>query len=172
MPAGNTYKSIATQTLGSAAASVTFSSIPSTYTDLVLIANIKHSFGTTGDVIVDGLQFNNDTGTNYSKTNLQGNGTTAASDRGSNTTGISYVATRSSESYFATNVINIMNYANTTTFKTVLLRGAGNSTSVGTNAQVGLYRSTSAISTVTINATSTFTILAGSTFSLYGVLNA
>jgi hypothetical protein len=167
MPA--TYDKIASQTLGSNQATVTFSSIAGTYTDLVLIANIKHSFGTTGDVIVDGLQFNSDTGTNYSKTNLQGNGTTAASDRGSNMTGISYVATRSSESYFATNIINIQNYSNTTTNKTVLLRGAGNGTSVGTNAQVGLWRNTAAITSVTINATSSFTIQSGSTFTLYGI---
>ena len=165
----STYEKIEAYTIPSNALSYTLSVIPATYTDLVLIANIKHSFGTTGDVIVDGLQFNSDTASNYSKTNLQGNGTTAASDRGSNMTGISYVASRSSESYYATNIINIQNYSNTSTYKTALLRGAGNGTSVGTNAQVGLWRSTAAINSITITATAGYTLQSGTTFTLYGI---
>ena len=168
----STYTPIATTTLGSNQATVTFNSF-SGYTDLVLVANIKHSFGTTGDVFVDGIQFNSDTGTNYSYTRLYGNGTSAGSDRNSNVTGISYDATRSSESYFATNIIQIQNYSNSTTYKTVLVRGnSASGTSVGTEATVGLWRNTAAITSITINATGAYTIQSGSTFTLYGIKSA
>jgi hypothetical protein len=59
--AGNTYVAIAEQTLGTAAASVTFSSIPGTYTDLVLVLSVQDASGNTF-----ALQFNGDTSTNYS----------------------------------------------------------------------------------------------------------
>jgi hypothetical protein len=80
MPAGNTYEAIATQTLGSAAASVTFSSIPGTYTDLVLVVAGTLTTGTENIV----MQFNGDTGSNYSVTSLLGDGSTASSFRSSN----------------------------------------------------------------------------------------
>jgi hypothetical protein len=59
MAAGNTYEAIATQTLGSAAASVTFSSIPGTYTDLVLVVAMEHVTTGTENIV---MQFNGDTG--------------------------------------------------------------------------------------------------------------
>jgi hypothetical protein len=72
-----TYEPIATTTLGSAAADVTFTSISGTYTDLVLVAVTQ--IGSSGDYL--GVQFNSDTGTNYSRTRLSGNGTSASSDK-------------------------------------------------------------------------------------------
>jgi hypothetical protein len=80
----STYTPIATQTLGSAAASVTFSSIPQGYTDLILVINYATS-ASTGNAL---LRFNSDTGSNYSETALIGNGTTATSDRESSVTTI------------------------------------------------------------------------------------
>lgn len=165
-----TYDPIATTTLGSNQATVVFSSISGTYTDLVLVANIKHSFGTTTDVIFEGLQFNSDTGSNYSSTYMFGNGTSAVSTRNTSRAGISIQGTQSSENYFSTNIIQIQNYSNTTTNKTVLVRAsAGSSSNTGAFAGVGLWRSTSAITSITINATSTFTIQSGSSFTLYGI---
>ena len=58
----STYTPIATQTLGSAAASVTFSSIPQGYTDLVLVDNVKSASG-AGDSELD-VRFNGDSGSN------------------------------------------------------------------------------------------------------------
>ena len=170
MAAGNTYEAIATQTLGSAAATVTFSSIPSTYTDLVLVCN----FGTTSVSPSPSLtlQFNGDTGTNYSMTNLRGNGTSAASSRQTSATAMNFT-------YFDANTIieivtaNIMNYSNTTTYKTALGRGNSTSTTApGTQASVGLWRSTSAINSITVLLDTATTYLAGSTFNLFGVKNA
>ena len=73
----STYQPIATNTLGSAAASVTFSSISGAYTDLVLIMNAGSS---TTNADVD-INVNGDTGANYSRTILYGTGSTAGSTR-------------------------------------------------------------------------------------------
>lgn len=166
MAAGNTFTAIATQTLGSAAASVTFSSIPSTYTDLVLVIQGGDTGGDNSYVRVNG-----DTATNYSFTTLNGNGTTAATNRVTNAT-----AFRSSWYAYQTNnmnwngMIHFMNYSNATTYKTMLLRD--NNASTGTEAMVALWRSTSAINSINLYWGSTDTWATGSTFSLYGILAA
>lgn len=167
MAAGNTYTAFATQTLGSAASSVTFSSISGAYTDLVLVCNGKATTGTAGL----GLQFNADTsggGTNYSTTILEGSGAAAASERYASTFNIrigwnAYWDT----TYEGNNIAHIMNYANTTTNKTVLARS--NNAARYTEAMVGLWRSTAAISTVTVIATGGPNFDTGSTFTLYGI---
>ena len=79
--AGSTYTPIATTTLGSAAADVTFSSISSAYTDLFLAINC----GAAG-VTDMGIRFNSDTGSNYSLTYIRGTGSAASSGRASNAT--------------------------------------------------------------------------------------
>ena len=156
----NTYESIATQTLGSAASSVTFSSIPGTYTDLILVCNYSKSAAARLDI-----QFNGDTGNNYSYTRLNGNGTSATSDRVSNFAVIDGGYTNTT---MATSVIQIMNYSNTTTNKTTLIRA--NSTAEGTGAFVGLWRNTAAINSIVLGGSNN--LQAGSTISLYGVKNA
>jgi hypothetical protein len=164
-----TYEPIATTTLGSAAATVTFSSIPGTYTDLVIIAS--------GTVSVDNyggwLQINSDTASNYSWTDLSGNGTTAQSNRGSSVGNTSnyYAGPKQGWSNTSPNVtiLNIFNYANTTTNKTWISRTANASSTGGTEATVGLYRSTSAITSITLGVQSTGTYGSGSTFTLYGI---
>ena len=85
MAAGSTYSTIATTTLASAAASYTFSSIPTTYTDLILVLN--GSFDTFNNVRFQVGNGSVDTGSNYSATRLLGDGSAASSDRISNTTG-------------------------------------------------------------------------------------
>ena len=156
----STYTPIATQTLGSAAASVTFSSIPGTYTDLVLVLSVQDASGNSF-----ALQFNGDTSTNYSRTRLLGDGSATSSARTTNATSMvfNYVGTITSE--FSASIANVMNYSNATTYKTALVRSGA--ASVGTSASVGLWRSTSEITSITINAGSTFAV--GSTFTLYGI---
>ena len=158
----STYEPIATTTLGSASSSVTFSSISGAYTDLVLIVN---SARTTGNDSVS-LEFNGDTGTNYSRTILYGTGSAAASYREANSSIIEIGIQDASNS---TNIFNIMNYSNTTTYKTVLARA--NATTVRVQAGVGLWRSTSAITSIKL-ATGGSTFISGSTFTLYGVKSA
>ncbi len=161
MAAGNTYVAIATQTLGSAVSSVTFSSISGAYTDLVLVCNATSSSGSPNGLF---LQVNGDTGTNYSSTRLYGTGSAAASVRESTTDRIMTGWTSSTGS--TTMITHLMNYSNTTTNKTTLSRTSDAVSRV--NVTVGLWRSTSAITSITLISESTnFTI--GSTFSLYGI---
>jgi hypothetical protein len=163
MPAGNTYEAIFTETLASAQASVTFSSIPSTYTDLVLVSNLYGSGGSANILV----RFNSDTGTNYSNTMLTGNGTSAASSRNTSTDSIFMINSGSSlNGAWGTFIMNLNNYSNATTNKTALVRfsAAGNEVT----ANVGLWRNTSAITAIEIR-TSSNNYLAGSTFSLYGI---
>lgn len=162
MAAGPTYEPIATNTLGSAAASVTFSSITGTYTDLVIVCNAKSN----GSASMR-MQFNSDTGTNYSSTQLSattGDGT-VNSARFSNVDDIriGYYQNGLSTTDFLPCIIQIQNYSNSTTYKTALGRSAQQSV-----ATVGLWRSTSAITAVKLYpATDNFST--GSTFILYGI---
>lgn len=162
MAAGNTYVALASTILGSNVSSVTLSSISSTYTDLVLVCNGQTS-SNTFDVR---FQVNGDTGANYSSTQLYGTGSAAASTRSSSQT--SCVFWNSSLSN-QTAIINIMNYANTTTYKTFLVRGANTSGNI--DADVGLWRSTAAINSVTV-LISSGSLSSGSTFTLYGIAAA
>ena len=159
MPA--TYEPISTTTLGSTASSVTFSSIPGTYTDLVLVTSNTSSAG-LGGVYLD--QINGDTGTNYSSTKIFGTGSTAGSDRNTSDTGVNIALSNSTQ---CNNIFHFLNYSNTTTFKTVLARG--NSAGGQTRASVALFRSTAAITSFRLSGV---TFDAGSTFTLYGILKA
>lgn len=164
MPATNTYDAIQSYTLTSATNTVTFGSIPQTYTDLVLV----HSTQLTGNVNV-WMQFNSDTGTNYSITLFEGNGSTAASAKVSNQTRIQLDSTAFppfSGSAFAPNVLHIMNYSNSTTYKSVLSRSNNAASGVGLFA--GLWRSTSPITSIALIA-GAVNFASGSTFSLYGI---
>lgn len=162
-----TYSLINSTTLGSAQSSVTFSSIPGTYIDLVLVTNLKVTSGAQ-EVTV---KINNDTGSNYSLTNLRGDGSTAASLRRSSQTvgNISKEISPSTAMEFVS-VSNFLDYSNTTTYKTWLSRNnrASSATYPGAEALVGLWRSTSAITELVIGITGgNFDI--GSTFKLYGI---
>ena len=165
MAAGNTYEPIATTTLSSTSTSVTLSSIPSTYTDLVLILNLM------GTANLDmGIRVNSDSGNNYSGTWLGGTGSSAVSTRTTNSSlwGNIYTAVSTVSGNF-NGIVSLMNYSNTTTYKTMLNRF--NSTSYGTEAVAALWRSTAAINSVTVLAQNS-SFAAGSTFSLYGILAA
>jgi hypothetical protein len=166
----STYTPIATQTLSIAAASVTFSSISGSYTDLVLIANSRDtnvSSATTMFVRVNNVS----SGTLYSNTLLLGDGTVAASQRASNQNEIGvYVSTGSTAAAdtFASNILHFQNYANTTTNKTIL--GRSNNAGSTVRASVAMFRSTNAITEINLLPATTFA--AGSTFTLYGVKSA
>ena len=156
--AANTYVPIATTTLGSAAASYTFSSISSAYTDLVLVCSVQTQ--TNNDAL--DVRFNSDSGTNYSSTQLVGDGSTAASYRNSNQTlgriGNGIPNTGS----FGVVITHIQNYSNTTTYKTFLSRFNNASSNAG--AFASLWRSTSAITSITIYPEALNTLLTGSVF--------
>jgi hypothetical protein len=158
MPA--TYEPIATTTLGSNQVNFTFSSIPGTYTDFVVIYQAK-SYSTAFDAF---LRFNSDTGSNYSVTYLSGTGSATNTGRLTNYTSMlldNYGSVSTAE--FNITKLNVMNYANTTTNKTVLIRS--DRASSGTDAIMGTWRSTAAITSMTILGD----FATGSTFTLYGI---
>ena len=163
--ATNTYVALAKQTLTTATAEVTFSSLGS-YTDIILVSN----FGTTAAGNSVGLRFNSDTGSNYSTTQINGPGPYGFSWRGSNQTSItvfgSPIADGTPSTLIANGTIHIQNYGNSTTNKTVLSRYGYATGEV--IAGVGLWRNTNAITSFTLVAVGS-TFLSGSTFSLYGI---
>jgi hypothetical protein len=161
-----TYEPIATTTVTSSTATVSFTSIPATYTDLVLVvANLLQVSGGNG---LRG-RFNSDTGTNYSDTTLRGNGTSAVSDRESNQSSFYVGETTYSSSEIGMAICHIMNYSNTTTYKTALSRsGRAGSDTIAT---VNLWRSTSAINRIDIALGGAFPTnnISTGTFTLYGI---
>ena len=159
----STYTPIATQTLGSATASVTFSSIPSTYTDLVLIISAQGASGASSAI---NAYFNSDTASNYSYLQLTGNGTAAASAINTSSTRMR-LGWSAITSDFAPTVFSIQNYSNTTTYKTSIGR-INDATSI-TGAVVNLWRSTAAVTGITMNLNSGANFNTGSTFTLYGI---
>lgn len=164
MPA--TYDSLATTTLSSNQASVTFSSISSNYTDLVLIMSVKSSNAVRGY----NIQYNGDTAGNYSETQVYADGIgTTYSFRTSNDTkiNVSQMAASSTNEYVI-GVVNIMNYSNTTTNKTLLTRWGQTSTDGGIVFKVGNWRSNNAITSIYLYPNGD-NFASGSTFSLYGI---
>ena len=156
-----TYEAIATTTLGSAASSVTFSSIAADWTDLVLIANLLPASSARFK-----MQLNGDTANNYSYTVLTGNGSAASSGRESSIGNFNFYW-NSIPSGWSSYIINLQNYSNATTFKTILMRG--NSPAVETFAQACLWRATPAAITSIYLFASVGTFDIGSTFTLYGI---
>jgi len=156
------YEVISTQTLGSDVATVTLSSIPATYTDLVLVMAVKKS---TSDGGYLALRYNSDTATNYSATYLYGNGTSAVSGRVSSEAFGRFG--NASTSNFENTIVSIQNYANATTFKTSISRS--NVSNIYTISYCTLWRKTpEAITSITI-LTDSGNLVTGSTFTLYGV---
>jgi hypothetical protein len=170
MAAGSTYTPIATTTLGSNTTTVTFSSISGSYTDLVLV--MVHNSSGVASAANGIMRFNSDTGSNYSKTQMLGVGV-AQSQRASNAT---YIMWPFDDTVWTSTKFNIMNYANTTTFKTTIFRQ--DMGTYGTAGVVGLWRSTSAINAISLTASdnqgggTADQFVTGSTFTLYGITAA
>ena len=174
MAAGATYTPIASFTVSTAQASYTFTSISGVHTDLVLVMN----FGIDRNGAAFSCQVGNgsaDTGSNYSNTQLYGDGTSAVSLRQSSqtawalTTNVGYTTTITNNA-----IIQLQNYSNTTTYKTALARtnNANGTLYPGTTANVNLWRSTSAIDTIKLLCGGTDKFIVGSTFALYGITAA
>ena len=164
MPAGATYEPIATSTL-STAGFFAFSSIPSTYTDLRLVI----VGGGDGGTMAVRLQFNSDTGFNYSNTVLTGDGASATSTRQSAVQNISTgnFDMPNAASAIGLFMIDIFSYAGSTN-KTVLETNSGDRNGSGNvSRNVGLWRSTAAINRIDVSGGRNFAV--GTTATLYGI---
>jgi hypothetical protein len=158
---------------GSTVQEISFTSIPSTYTDLILVCNARSQRSATTSEVYAYL--NSDGGNNYSRTRIWSNGSAAYSDRNTNQ-GLALFgeipAASATSGVFGVSTLHLMNYSNTTTNKTLLSRnGFAQSTAQG-DLYVNLWRSTAAISTISIYNTSASYWVIGSTFTLYGVKSA
>lgn len=157
-----TYEPIATYThSGASTTTITLSSIPSTYTDLVVVSNVIYS-ANNGDYM--SWRINGDSSSLYSNTPLVGTGSSAESYRATNDNKIAFYG--SSTTNYVPVITNFMNYSNATTFKTILQRASNASNSA--EARIGLYRSTSAITSISLffGAAS---IAAGTNITIYGI---
>jgi hypothetical protein len=159
-----TYDKIASTTLGGAG-SITFSSIAASWTDLRLVIV---STGNMGNI---GLRFNSDTATNYSYTFIRGNGSAASSSNGTSQNYAYITNLISNITQPALTTTDIFSYAGST-YKTLLSQTAADLNGSGeTNAYVNLWRSTAAITSISITCNSG-AFASGTTATLYGILKA
>jgi hypothetical protein len=180
----NTYVVLDTRTLSTSTPSVTFSSIPQTYTDLVLVINARTDRNDQSNRPTDLIKvtYNGSNASNYSDTILGNNSTNSPFSYRESNQGFMAVGAvpgaQSNAGEFGTNIFHVQSYSNTTTYKTLLARG-GNPTSVGSGnyymgAATGLWRgatgsSKEAITSITLAPYVGSNFVSGSTFSIYGI---
>ena len=170
-----TYTLISSNVLASSAASVTFSAIPATYTDLVLKVSARN--GDSGGYGLLLLTINGDTAGNYSFTNLRGNGAAASSTQNSAVAAFQphYIDfSTNAANTFSSGEIYIPNYGVVmkkpiSSFSVQEDNSA--STAVNIGATAGLYQGTTAITSLTLTSSNT-NFVATSSFYLYGISNA
>jgi hypothetical protein len=167
----STYEPIATTTLGALATTITFSSIPATYTDLRVVWIGKSETGTP-DLRI---RYNNDTASNYSNTGVWGDGSAAYSFRQTSQTSfiLEFGSTTVTNATVPTlREIDVFNYTSTSVFKTALAKTSGDlNGSGGAGGAVGLWRNTAAINRIDLN-TGTTNMAIGTIATLYGIKNA
>jgi hypothetical protein len=170
----NTYNLIASNTLSSSAASVTFSAIPNTYTDLVLRLSVRTTETTTESGYY--IQFNSDTASNYSRVYLRGDGSTADSGVAGNATSATITVGATGDSATANTFSNNEHYI--PSYTQSVNKPFGSSTRNETNASAAyllahanLWRNNATISSITITANGT-NWKSGSSFYLYGIKNS
>lgn len=170
--AATSFESISTVTVGAGgAASVSFTSIPTTYTHLQIRAITKNT--STNNFAA--MRFNSDNGSNYNAHYLDGDGAsvTAGGSANYDRSYFGYTSTSSQTNIFGASVIDILDYKDTNKFKTVRIltgvdvNGSGGYTEFSSSA----WRSTSAISDINIFFSSN-NFAQYSSFALYGIKGA
>ena len=163
-----TYDNIATTTLGSAAASIDFTSIPATYTDLRLVF-VNQGTGTAGNSRF--LRFNSDSSSSYSRTKLVGTGVEAYSGQQIEQTTLRFTEAGTSASpVWQLQTVDIFSYAGSTNKTCLMISNEDNNGSGNILTGVGLWRSTAAITSISLFLT-TGTFAAGTIATLYGIKN-
>jgi len=150
-------------TLGSAQATVTFASIPSTFRDLRLV--VQPIMVASGPVEA-GIIFNGDTGGNYSRVYAEGSGSSVGSSSQSGVTRL--IVLYHNSTLQGNSLVDVMDYSATDKHKTVLSRL--NNTAVLTGMGAGRWASTTAVNSIQFAALNGTSFAAGSTFALFGVV--
>jgi hypothetical protein len=166
----NTYTLIAGTTLGTAAANIDFSSIPSTYTDLCL----KVSFRSAKSALYDGLYIKlNNSSTTFTYRAIQGNGAAASSFSGTVGYAGDLNANTSTASTFASAEIYIPNYtASQNKSMSIDAVGETNATTIYSHLVASLWSTTTAINQVTVYTQSASNLMAYTSAYLYGIKNS
>jgi len=170
----NSYESIATTTLSTTTATITFSSIPATFTHLQIRLLARTNSGGADNGIK--IQFNSDTGSNYSYHTLFGNGSTTTYYGEANTVSnfIDKAAGGSAgASMFGAIVCDILDYANTNKYKTT--RSLGGTDRNGSGAvflSSGAWRNTNAITSITLEPFDSHSFVQYTQVALYGIKGA
>ena len=168
----SSYESISTTTLASTTATVTISSIPSTYQHLQLRLITRSSRAADTDdlnMIVNGI-----TTASYSNHKLYGDGAAVTAAGVSSVTIMEQIGKMTGDSStadtFAATIIDIHDYASTTKNKTIrAFNGIDQNTTTGyVFLTSGLFQSTNAITNLTFSC-QVGSFVAGSTFALYGI---
>ena len=164
-PSTNSYESIATYTVGAGGQStITFSSIATTWTHLQL----RIMLPTSGDEPM--MRFNSDSGSNYSRHGLYGNGSSAAAYGVANDT---YDGLSAGSSQPNVIITDILDYANTNKYKTTRTLAGYDQNGSGTIAlRSGSWRNTNAITTITLTESNASNFPQYSSFALYGIKGA
>jgi hypothetical protein len=165
-----TYEKIASTTLGSAAATIEFTSVSSAYTDLRIVLVATTDTGSKSPQ----LRFNSDTGTNYSMTELTGDGASAGTNQQSNRNQVDlyYSGSGTSTTIPMMWTIDIFSYAGST-FKTCLITRSSDQNGSGeVMREVSLWRNTAAITTILFRLSTSGNYATGTTATLYGILKA
>jgi hypothetical protein len=177
------YESIATYTVGAGGvASIEFTGIPSTFKHLQLRAFARSNYSGTGGGIENYFQLGNgsvDTGANYTYHYLLGNGgssTTSAAASTARNDGLLSWSSRTSDTMFSPYVTDILDYANTSKYKTVRTIGGNITPSTGQGQVLlvsSLWQSTSAVTNFKIYPiSSSYKFDQYSSFALYGIKGA
>jgi hypothetical protein len=170
-----TYTLIDSEVLASSAASVTFSAIPATFTDLVL--RVSARCADTGTYAALKFTLNSHTSSNYSFTVLYGTGSSALSDRDSSLTSakpkFTINANDATANTFGSAEIYIPSYLASQN-KPISAFGVSetNSSTSYMGANALLWRNTAAITSIQISELFDTNLLTGSSFYLYGISNA
>jgi len=166
----NSYESIATTTLGTTASSITFSSIPATYTHLQIRLSAQSSL--SQDIF---YQLNGDTGTNYTRHYIYGSGASAAagSSLTVNSGSLGYVSANTDTNIFGTAVFDLLDYANTNKYKTSRsLTGYDNNGAGLLVLYSGLWQNTAAVTSISIFPNSSGLFQTYTKAALYGIKGA
>ena len=163
----NTYQLIEAKTLTTTTASITFSSIPITYTDLKIVTSSRADFATEAFEIA--LTFNGNT-SNYSAKQLYGSGSAAGSSSPTIRPAGFITGTTATSNTFANGEIYILNYLSSN-YKSYSVDSTteNNGTISYMNFVAGLWSDTSAINSVSLAPTSGYNFVAYSNFYLYGI---
>lgn len=169
----NTYTLIASQTMTGNTTTVTFSSIPSTYTDLKFVVSARASINPYSAAWADSQLYFNGSNTSLVNRDIAGNGSTVTSNNGSNIT-IRIPSSGATASTFGNTEIYIPNYNSTSAYKpmSIEMSTENNANSSRLEAIAGLWSSNSAITSITITGIDSAQFVQYSSFYLYGIKNS